>query len=194
MLGGNFTPRSSGLPSVAGQSPGEILVIGPSGVAEWGSVAGTGDVVGPLSAVSGNIPIFADNTGKVLADSGFAPSDFTGGGGSADNIVLNPEFYLDGQNTLSNTKVFTYEMQVESTLKSVIVRPTSPRLSGTLSIVVKKNGVTQDTLVLDNVNSTKVENSSLNVQYLVDDLLEIHLTENSFTPIPNSLSVSLLLD
>jgi len=34
---------------------------------------GAGDVTGPGSSVSGNLPVFADATGKVLADSGIAP-------------------------------------------------------------------------------------------------------------------------
>ncbi len=194
MLFGNFTPRSSGLPPTAGQTTGEVLVVGPSGSAEWGSVAGTGDVVGPVSSVAGNIPVFADTSGKVLIDSGFAPSDFSSGPSGVDNIVLNHEFYLDGQTVLNDTKVFTYETQSESTLKSVIVRPSSPRLSGTLTVLIKKNGVTQATLVLDNVNDDKIENSGLNVNYLVDDLLEIHITDSAFTPVPNTITVSILLD
>ena len=38
-----------------------------------GGGGGAGDVVGPASAVAGNLPSFADATGKLLADSGVTP-------------------------------------------------------------------------------------------------------------------------
>lgn len=43
---------------------------------KWASVAsggGSGDVVGPASSVAGNVAVFADATGKLLADGGVAP-------------------------------------------------------------------------------------------------------------------------
>jgi len=54
-----------------------IFVCEPFGCDKMGTSGGgsgaVGDVVGPPISVAGNIPIFADNTGKVLADSGTAP-------------------------------------------------------------------------------------------------------------------------
>lgn len=44
--------------------------------AVWvGGAAGSGDVTGPAGAVAGNLPSYADNTGKVLNDSGIAAAD-----------------------------------------------------------------------------------------------------------------------
>ena len=39
------------------------------------AAAGVGDVAGPSSAVSGHIPLFSGTTGKIIEDSGVAPSD-----------------------------------------------------------------------------------------------------------------------
>lgn len=49
-----------------------------------------GDVVGPASSVSGNLPSFADTTGKLLQDSGIAAADVVEGPASAvaDNVAL----------------------------------------------------------------------------------------------------------
>lgn len=41
---------------------------------EWGGGDGTGDVVGPASAVSGNVTTFSGTTGKLIQDSGIASS------------------------------------------------------------------------------------------------------------------------
>jgi len=45
----------------------------------WKTVAGSGDVTGPGASVAGNLPVFADSTGKVLADSGVAPGTIGAG-------------------------------------------------------------------------------------------------------------------
>jgi len=52
---------------------------------------GSGDVVGPASATTGHLAVFADETGKVLADGGAVP---TGGGGFLQNLdcSTNPNF------------------------------------------------------------------------------------------------------
>lgn len=65
--------------------------------------AGSGDVTGPAGATSGNIPTFADATGKVLADSGSSPADFEPVRGGDDNYVTDAEkaviALLSGTNT-----------------------------------------------------------------------------------------------
>jgi hypothetical protein len=58
-----------------------------------GSASGTGDVVGPASSTIGNIPTFADATGKLLG-TGLEPS--AGGNGSADTSKI-PYFGASGQ-------------------------------------------------------------------------------------------------
>ena len=40
----------------------------------WDTPTGTGDVVGPAGATSGNIASYGDSTGKVIADSGISTS------------------------------------------------------------------------------------------------------------------------
>lgn len=44
---------------------------------------GGGDVTGPSSSGTGNIPVFASTTGKVLADSGITPGSILGAGNNA---------------------------------------------------------------------------------------------------------------
>lgn len=53
--------------------------------AQWDIVQSNidGAVTGPSSSTSGNLPSFSGTTGKVVADSGFAPSNAAIGGGSA---------------------------------------------------------------------------------------------------------------
>ena len=52
---------------------------------KWAAVAGTGDVVGPSSAVAGNIAVFSGTSGKLLSDSGAAPlSTVTTSAGAGD--------------------------------------------------------------------------------------------------------------
>lgn len=48
---------------------GQVLQISGSNPT-WANIAGTGDVIGPASSVTGNIPSFTNTTGKVLSDSG----------------------------------------------------------------------------------------------------------------------------
>ena len=61
---GNVWKRSGGT-----WSPTGISLLGASG-------AGTGDVNGPASSVSGNFPTFNNASGDLLADSGKGPADF----------------------------------------------------------------------------------------------------------------------
>src|ERR1043165_7127988 len=49
--------------------------------------SGSGDVVGPNSATSGNFAAFADNTGKVIEDSGYGPDDFSQPGDNVSTFV-----------------------------------------------------------------------------------------------------------
>jgi len=72
------------LPATQGAA-GTILQNNGSGVLSW-SGAGVGDVVGPAGAVLHNVPIFADTTGKVLADSGLTLSGTNTGDETAARI------------------------------------------------------------------------------------------------------------
>lgn len=93
---------------VRGASDNIRLALGASGLVlksdgtdvVWGSVAGTGDVVGPSSAVDENIPVFDGVTGKLVKDSGFSVS-----GISASAIPPKPMIYQDTFNT-TEVKVF----------------------------------------------------------------------------------------
>jgi hypothetical protein len=64
-----------------GQSAGTHAAVG----ANWGIVQGNldGVVIGPAAATSGNLPAFSGTSGKLVADSGFAPSNGAIGAGSA---------------------------------------------------------------------------------------------------------------
>lgn len=56
-------------------------------IAELAAAAGSGDVAGPGSAVSGHLATFADTTGKVIADGGAPPTGTNTGDETADRIA-----------------------------------------------------------------------------------------------------------
>lgn len=79
---------------------GQVLVSnGASADPTFQTVAGTGDVVGPGSAVSGNIAIYSGTTGKLISDSGvtaLAAVTTSGGAGDAGKLpALNGSGVLD---------------------------------------------------------------------------------------------------
>jgi hypothetical protein len=73
-----------GAPSANGQ----ILASTTGKVRSW-VTAGAGDVVGPASAVAGNLAAL-DATGKILADSGSKPADFAAAGDLSGHIATHP--------------------------------------------------------------------------------------------------------
>lgn len=76
--GGAPTPL---LPGADGQVLG-ASASEPLGVA-WGAGSSSGNVVGPDSSVSGNLPSFADTSGVLLQDSGIAAANVAIGPGSS---------------------------------------------------------------------------------------------------------------
>lgn len=43
--------------------------------ARWVALPGEGDVIGPASSISGNLPVLSGTSGKLIADSGVSPAD-----------------------------------------------------------------------------------------------------------------------
>lgn len=94
--------QASGLPE--GGEEGQVIVI-VDGEPVWDNVAGTGDVVGPASAVSGNFPTFDGTTGKLIADGGVSASSFaTSAQGTLADSALQPG---DNVSELTNDSGFT---------------------------------------------------------------------------------------
>lgn len=80
------------VPSVAPGTSGNVM---KSDGTDWvsGTVAGTGDVVGPASAIDGHLAVFDSTTGKLIKDGGAVPG---GGGGSVPpslNVIMNTNFF-----------------------------------------------------------------------------------------------------
>lgn len=68
----NVSITAHGLVPKAPNVAGQYL----NGTGAWATPAGAGDVTGPGSSVSGNIATYGDTSGTLLADSGYAPTDF----------------------------------------------------------------------------------------------------------------------
>jgi hypothetical protein len=62
----------------------------------------TGDVVGPASAVDGNIAVFDTTTGKLIADSGIDVAALTAGGGGGEGFVIG-----DTESELANLVTYS---------------------------------------------------------------------------------------
>jgi hypothetical protein len=65
--------------------------------------AGDGDVIGPVGAIAGHLPTFADGTGKTLSDSDVAISDLEPVRSADDNYVTNTEKIVIGNTSGTNT-------------------------------------------------------------------------------------------
>lgn len=68
---GQYTGKGGGVSEgveilSTGEADNLVLTSDGAGGAEWGSVAGTGDVVGPASSVDGEIVLFDSTTGKAI--------------------------------------------------------------------------------------------------------------------------------
>ena len=106
--GGAPTPLEPGLTN-------QLLRINPAadlGV-EWAS-AGNGDVAGPGSSTANNLAIFADTSGNLLDDAGYAVADLVLGAGTvADNTIPRFDGTTGGQLqpslvVISNSDVMTF--------------------------------------------------------------------------------------
>ena len=108
------------------------------------NAAGSGDVTGPASAVSNNIALFDGITGKIIKDSGVAPSNFAPALGVDDNYVTDAEKIklanLSGTNTgdqdLSGYSLTSHNHNLndltEKSYNSLTDKPTIPSVSGLL--------------------------------------------------------------
>jgi hypothetical protein len=118
---------------------GEVLKM-VSGAPAWGTVAGTGDVVGPGSSVSGNLPRFSGTSGKIIEDSGKLAADMVTGPASA---VSGNVASFSG----TSGKVIADAGVVAA---NIVTGPASatangiPRFSGTGGKTIKDSGVTID--------------------------------------------------
>lgn len=73
---------------------------------------GTGDVVGPASSVSGNLPSFSDTTGKLIQDSGIASSVVVTTTGS--QTLTNKTLTAPIISTISNTGTLTLPISTDT--------------------------------------------------------------------------------
>lgn len=69
----------------------------------WSTVSGTGDVVGPASAVNNNFVAFDTTTGKLIKDSGSKASDFAVALTSDQNYVSDAQLTVIGNTSGTNT-------------------------------------------------------------------------------------------
>lgn len=80
-----------------------------------------GAVVGPTSSVAGNLPSFSGTTGKVIADSGFTPSNAAIGAGSATVLP-------------TSAQIVAYAQPLDSDLTSIAALTTTAYGRGFLTL------------------------------------------------------------
>lgn len=96
-----YVPRGSFLPNQTGQSGKFLKTV--NGEVQWSTVSGSGDVVGPASAVDSNFAAYDSTTGKLLKDSGVSASSFASALGADDNYVTDAEKTKLGNLSGTNT-------------------------------------------------------------------------------------------
>jgi hypothetical protein len=89
--------------------------------------SGSGDVVGPASAISGNIVVFDGTTGKLITDSGFEPASFADAfQGALADTALQPDGNGSGLTGLTKTQVGLSNVTDDAQTKAAIVPNTAP--------------------------------------------------------------------
>jgi len=97
--------------------------------------AGTGDVVGPGSATSGNVATFSGSTGKVIQDSGASIADLKR---EAIQVAVSDET----TNLTTGTAKITFRMPYAMTLTAVRASLSTASSSGLITVDVKEAGAT----------------------------------------------------
>lgn len=129
----NATTGSHGLlPKLAG---GTTKFLRSDGT--WQTITGTsggsGDVIGPDSAVDGHLAVFDGPTGKLLKDGG-SPTGTTSGS--------DPIWYIDGALATGTQLGQTYISPRESSIQNVYVYCENPGTGSSTIVDVHKNGTT----------------------------------------------------
>lgn len=142
-------PAGIGIP--AGGDPGQALVKGAGGDfdTEW-SDAGSGDVVGPATAVADRLAVFNGTTGKIIKDGGIAvaalaPLASPAFTGTPTGITKTHVGLGNVDNTSDASKPVSTATQTALDLKAPLASPT---FTGTVA------GVTKTHVGLGNVDNT----------------------------------------
>ncbi len=109
--------------------------------------AGSGDVVGPNSSISGNIPIFASGSGKILSDSGFSTSSFASlshnHNGVYEPASINIQAHIastSNPHNVTKSQIGLSNVDNTSDLNKPISTATSTALSGKVNTTLQING------------------------------------------------------
>ncbi len=121
-------PTSSTLGAVKASSaiPGQFVIgIDTEGNLLFGTPSGSGNVIGPISSVSGNLPSFSGTTGTLIQDSGVASAS-----------LLHPETYYSSNHVILASEVgnLLYMNASGGTVSFVL-----PRSLGTPSVPLSFN-------------------------------------------------------
>lgn len=134
------------------------------------SGAGTGDVVGPASAVDSNFAGFDTTTGKLLKDSGSKASDFAPALGADDNYVTDAEKVK--LSNLSGTNTGDQDL-------SALAPKASPTFTGTVTLPTGLTGVLRAD---SGVVSTDSDVTDLVTKSVASDINTGTSTTNVVTP------------
>ncbi len=107
-----------------------------SGAGTWTSPAGSGDVVGPASAVGDNIVSFNSTTGKLIKDSGKAAASVVVGPSSATDGAVVLYDGTTGKLIKDSTKPYT-QIYLQNTVQVANVRGSEG--SGTTTLTITDN-------------------------------------------------------
>jgi len=97
--------------------------------------AGSGDVVGPASAVSGNLATFSGTSGKIIADGGASVADLKR---EAIQVAVSDET----TNLTTGTAKLTFRMPFAMTLTAVRSSLSTVSSSGLVTVDIKESGTT----------------------------------------------------
>jgi hypothetical protein len=140
--------------ALADGTANQVLTTNGAGVYSWTTPAGSGDVVGPASAVNNNLVAFDTTTGKLIKDSGIA----------FGNVLVNTDIGVSVQ--AYNSKLDTFSALADGTANQVLTTNgagvyswTTPAGSG--DVVGPASAVNNNLVAFDTTTGKLIKDSGI---------------------------------